>query len=444
MKRLLLIFLSCLSLAAAEKPNLIIILADDLGWGDVSFNGRKEWNTPNLDHLARQGTVFKRWYTAAVVCAPSRAALMTGKYTIHDGVSGNNEDLPRAETTLAEALKPLGYNTALFGKWHHGATRKGETNYVHPLEHGFDQFFGYTDAVAAWEHFPTNLWFGREVKPVKGYSATLVTDRAIEFFKEQKQKKAPFFLYQAYIEPHLKIEAPEEDVARFRGKFPEDNPKEPVNARYAAMVTRLDKEIGRLLKALDDLGLAKDTLIVFSSDHGATFESGNRGAAAYLDSNAPFRGHKRTLWEGGIRVPAIVRWPGEIPAHRVSQQIVHMTDIFPSFLAAAGAQPDPAWHVDGANVLDAWRGTTNGPNRTLFWEWRAEGSFQLAALRGDMKLVIPNKEIFERISTNINRLAGAELYDVARDPAERRTLAMSRTNITLSLQKELFAWLKEP
>ncbi len=436
-----LLVIGSVAVGGAERPNLIIILADDLGWGDVSFNGRKDWRTPNLDRLGRQGTIFKRWYTAGVVCAPSRAALMTGKYTIHDGVSGNNDDLPRSETTLAEALKPLGYSTALFGKWHHGATRPGETNYVHPMDHGFGQFFGYTDAVDAWQHFPKTLWFGREQKPVSGYSATLVTDRAIQFLKEQKEKQQPFFLYQAYIEPHLKIEAPPEDVAKFRGKFPEEDAKEPSNARYAAMITRLDFEIGRLLKTLDDLGLAKNTLIVFSSDHGATFENGNRGAAAFHDSNAPFRGHKRTLWEGGIRVPAIVRWPGEVPARRVSNEIIHMTDVFPSLLAAAGSSPKPEWHVDGLNVLNVWRGQEKVPERTLFWEWRAENSFQLAAMRGDMKLVIPNKEIFDRIEKGGG---GAELYDVVRDPAERRTLALSKTNIVKALQKDLLAWIKAP
>lgn len=438
MRWILFLLLFGATVCAAEKPNLLIILADDLGWSDVGFNGRKEWSTPNLDRLAKQGTVFKRWYTAAVVCAPSRAALMTGKYTIHNGVSANNDDLPRGETTLPEALKPLGYRSALFGKWHHGATRQGETNYVHPLDHGFDEFVGYVNARDAWEHFPKQLWFGREQRPVEGYSPTILTDRAVEFFKKQKAKGEKFFLYQSYIEPHLKIEAPEEDVAKFRGKFAEQNPAEPDNARYAAMISRLDREIGRLLKALDDLDLAKDTLIVFSSDHGATFEVGNKGASAFHDSNKPFRGHKRTLWEGGIRVPAIVRWPGEVPARHVSEEIIHMTDVFPSFLAAAGGATAA---VDGANVLDVWRGKTKAPARTLFWEWRVENSFQLAAMRGDLKVVIPNREVFERALKGQG--GGTELYDVVKDPAERRTLAASQPEVAKKLQDELLAWIKE-
>ena len=170
--------------SAARPPNIVLIVADDLGWGDVGFNGRAEWSTPNLDRLAKQGTVFERCYTAAVVCAPSRAAFLTGKYTIHSGVTRNDDDLPTEEVTIAEALRPLGYATALFGKWHHGKPRKGSDEYVHPMDQGFDEFFGYTDAVHAWEKFPTTLWNGRQRVPVSGYIDDLITDRAIDFVGE--------------------------------------------------------------------------------------------------------------------------------------------------------------------------------------------------------------------------------------------------------------------
>ena len=166
------------SLAAESAPNIILIVADDLGWGDVGFNGRTEWSTPNLDRLARQGVVLKRCYAAATVCAPSRAAFLTGKYTIHDGVRRNDEDLPAEEVTIAEALKTRGYATALFGKWHHGKPRAGKADYVHPHGSGFDEFFGYTDAGKAWEKFPRAVWDGRREVPVSGYFDDLVTDRA--------------------------------------------------------------------------------------------------------------------------------------------------------------------------------------------------------------------------------------------------------------------------
>src|SRR5688572_30540580 len=179
---------------AARNPNVILMFADDLGYADVSFGGRREWATPNLNRLALEGTVFRRWYTASVVCAPSRAALMTGRYGIHNGVTGNGSlDLPTEELTIAEALKTRGYATALFGKWHHGAPRPGSNAYTHPMDQGFDEFFGFTEAKHAWQKFPKELWDGRELKPSEGYADTLFTDRAIDFIT--RHKKDPFFLY---------------------------------------------------------------------------------------------------------------------------------------------------------------------------------------------------------------------------------------------------------
>jgi arylsulfatase A-like enzyme len=406
-------------------PNIVLILADDLGWGDVGFNGRKDWMTPHLDRLAAQGTVFNRWYAGATVCDPSRGVLLTGKYTIHNGVCLNSHDLPAEEVTIAEALKARGYVTALFGKWHHGQPRPGRRDYVHPMDQGFDQFFGFTNAKHAWEHFPTELWFGREMKPVSGHASTMFTDRAIEFLRQNKDK--PFFLYLPYNETHFHIEAPAEDVARYRGTFAESDPDKPLNATYAAMVTCMDRQIGRVLATLDKLKLADNTIVIFTSDQGATFEGGNKGTSAFHDSNRPFRGQKRTLWEGGIRVPGVVRWPGQVPAGEVSKEIIHMMDVLPTLLAAAGGKPDPAWKVDGADLLPVWVGQAKSPERTLFWEWRAEGHNQLAAMRGDLKLVITNQ-------------GAAELFDVEKDPAERRNIAAGHP-LVAQLRKELDDWL---
>jgi arylsulfatase A len=409
------------------KPNIVFILADDLGWGDVAFNGRKDWGTPSLDRLATQGTVFTRWYAGAVVCAPSRGCLLTGKYTIHSGVSGNSEDLPAEQVTIAEALKAQGYATALFGKWHHGQPRMKGAQWVHPMDQGFDEFFGYTDARACWEKFPKTLWEGRKEVASSGYGTTLFTDRSIDFVK--RHRGGPFFLYLAYTEPHFNIAAPPEDVKQYAGKFPEQNAAKPVNATYAAMISRMDKEIGRVLAALDAEGLADNTLVVFTSDQGATFEKGNEGVSAFHDSNRPFRGQKRTLWEGGTRVPAIVRWPGKVPAAKSSEQVLHMIDLLPTFLAAAGGKPLPEWGVDGANVLPVWMGQSAAPERTLFWEWRVEGSYQLAAMRGNMKLVVPCE-------------AGKpELFDVAIDPAERRDISALHPELARQLRKEIEGWL---
>jgi arylsulfatase A len=406
-------------------PNIVLIYTDDLGWGDVGFNGRKEWATPHLDRLGAQGTIFRRFYTAAVVCAPSRGAMLTGKATIHDGVSRNDDDLPLREVTLAEALKSRGYSTALFGKWHRGAPPKGAEP-GHPMDQGFDEFFGFTDAKHAWEQFPDELYEGRNRKPSSGYANDLFTDRAVDYL--HRHKDGPFFLYLPYIATHFYIEAPADEIELHKGKFPEEDPSKPLKATYAAMVTRLDRNVGRVLAALDDLKLADDTIVIFTSDHGATFESGNQGVSNALDSNRPFRGQKRTLWEGGVRVPGVVRWPGHVPVGVVSDEVIIMTDLFPTLLAAAGTTPDPAWKVDGLNVLPAWLGQGHVPARTLFWEWRSEGANQLAAMRGSDKLVIVNN-------------GPPELFDVEADPAERRNIIAEHGDLAKKLRADLTAWL---
>ncbi len=411
--------------SAERAPNIVLICADDLGWGDVGFNGRTEWGTPHLDRLTDQGTVFRRFYASAVVCAPSRASMLTGKAPIHCGVSRNEEDLPAEEVTIAEALKARGYATALFGKWHHGKPRSS-AGYVHPMDQGFDEFFGFTDAYHAFQKFPKALWDGRARRPVSGYADDLFTARAVDFVRRHRDR--PFFLYLPYTAPHFDVEAPADEVALHRGKFSEADPGRPLNATYAAMVTRLDRNVGQVLGALDELGLASDTLVVFTSDHGATFESGNQGTSSALDSNRPFRGQKRTLWEGGVRVPAVVRWSGHVPAGAVSQEIVQTTDLMPTLLAAAGGAPAPSWAVDGLDLLPAWTGRAHAPERTLFWEWRGEGADQLAALRGDFKLVV-------------TRGGKPELFDVVADPAERRDIVAAHPETCQRLSRELAAWV---
>jgi arylsulfatase A-like enzyme len=411
---------------AQRSPNVVLILADDLGWGDVGFNGRKEWATPNLDRLAAQGTTFRRFYTAGVTCAPSRGALLTGKATIHSGVTRNDQDLPLGQVTIAEALRARGYATALFGKWHRGRPKSGGEP-GHPLDQGFDEFFGFTDAVHAWEQFPSELYDGRDRKPVTGYANDLFADHAVDFLKRHREG-APFFLYLPFTATHFHIQAPADEVALHQGKFTEADPNKPLKATYAAMVTRLDRNVGRVLQALDDLKLAEDTIVIFTSDHGATFERGNLGVSNALDSNHPFRGQKRTLWEGGIRVPGVVRWPGHVPSGVISDQIIQMTDLMPTLLAAAGSEPDPAWKVDGIDVMPAWTGARPLPERTLFWEWRSEGANQSAAMRGRFKLVLTGD-------------APPELFDVEADPAERRNVIAEHAELAQDLRARIKAWL---
>lgn len=409
-----------------SKPNLVFLFADDMGWSDTGFNGRKEWKTPNLDRLASQGTVFDRWYTACPLCAPSRAALMTGKYGIHNTVRGNTTDLPSSEVTIAEALRAQGYATALIGKWHKGAKQDG--TFTHPLDQGFDTTFGYLDARHAWEHFPKTLWRGRQEVPVTGYSSDILADEAIRFLQSARK---PFFLYVPFIEPHFLIEAPDEDVNDYQGKFRENDAAQPYNARYAAMIQRLDKSIGRILKAIDaDPALASNTVVVFTSDNGATFEAGNKGTSRFHDSNAPHRGQKRSLEEGGIRVPACVRWPGRVAAGKRSAAVTSTIDILPTFLAAAGggATPDPAWKVDGINMLDVWTGKAAAPqDRTLFWEFHVENVEMNAAMRGDFKLLEIGGQSY--------------LYNVREDPQERRPLQGENPAMLQRLKKDLKDWL---
>ena len=410
-----------------RPPNVVLILADDLGYADVSFDGRKEWTTPNLDRLAKEGTVFRRWYTAAVVCAPSRAALMTGRYGIHNGVTGNGSlDLPSEETTIAEALKGHGYATALFGKWHHGAKRPGAKTYTHPMDQGFDEFFGFTDAVHAWQKFPTELWNGREMKPSQGYADTLFTDHAIDFLKRHTDH--PFFLYVPFICPHGKPGAPQEEVEALKGKFQEKDPSDPQNTLYAAEVVRMDRDIGRILATIDELKLSDNTIVIFSSDHGASFEKLAGTGPNYFDSNRPFRGQKRTLWEGGMRVPAVVRWPGHVPAGSESHSVIHNCDMFPTLMAAAGATPDASLKLDGTNMLDVICGKRPPPDRTLFWEWREGGNIQTAAMHGDLKLVITGGN-------------NPELFNVETDPAERREINAEHPADVKRMKEGIEAWL---
>ncbi len=410
--------------SSQRPPNFLLIFADDLGWGDVGFNGRVEWETPNLDRLAGEGVTFDRWYTGSPLCAPSRACMLTGKYGIHNGVRDNATDLPASEVTIAEALRPAGYTSAQIGKWHAGRFESGK--FTHPLDQGFDYTFGYLGGRDLWEHWPKRLYRGREAEPNTRYSTDFIADESIRWMEQNKNR--PFFLYSAFMTPHFKIEAPKDDVSRYLGKFHEKDAARPLNATYAAMIHRMDATVGKLVGRLDELGLAENTLIVFTSDNGATFEKGNEGASVYHDSNRPFRGQKRSLEEGGIRMPAFARWKGHIPAGKRIAAPIHTTDVFPTFLGTAGRQPDSQWGIDGRNMLDVWTGKAQSPDRTLFWEFQAEGVDMYAAMRGDFKLLVIGGQRY--------------LYNLKDDPQERRTVAALYPEVFQRLNGELGEWLK--
>jgi arylsulfatase A len=414
------------------RPNVVLIFVDDVGYGDVGFNGRTTWETPNLDRLAAQGKNLRRCYAGASVCAPSRAVLLTGRSTIHNRVRANCDDLPGDEVTISEALRSFGYQTAIFGKWHRGLPRSEDKGWAHPLDQGFDEFFGFTDATHAFQKFPSWLWEGREQVAVSGYADDLFAERAARYIARPREPGRPFFLYLPLTSGHFNIQAPADEVALHLGQFDGPSRRNLLNATYAAMMTRMDKNVGTVLRAIDEAGLAHETLVIFASDHGATFELGNRGTSAFHRSNGTLRGQKRTLYEGGLRVPAVVRWPGRVPAGTVSDEPIHAVDFFPTLLALAGGDPAD-WRGPALGGIDVWDALSTAapgvlPERTMFWEWRSEGYDLIAAMRGPHKLVI-------------SRGGRPQLFDVEADPSETHDLAAENPELVERLARELDAWL---
>lgn len=353
-----------LSAAAVRKPNFLFILLDDLGYGDFGCYGQKYIQTPNVDRLAREGTRFTDAYAGGAVCAPSRSCLMTGQHTGHTPVRANAGTVPilPGDVTLAEVLKKAGYATGGFGKW--GLGDAGSTGV--PTKHGFDEFFGYLHQVHAHSYYPEFLWDNDKKFPLPGnakgarkqYSAELIAQRSFEFLK--KHRNEPFFLYACYTLPHAKFEIPDLGIYR-------DKPWPETQKAYAAMVTLADHYIGQLLKLLADLGLEKDTVVFVTSDNGA--HSGEGKGFEFFRSNGPLRGEKGQLYEGGIRVPMIVRWPGHTPAGKTDSTPWAFWDVLPTLAELAGIKP-PAG-IDGISVTPLLRGEGAfklAKREFLYWE----------------------------------------------------------------------------
>ncbi len=395
MRILLAVALPALCLAPAgqaRKPNIIFIMADDLGYGDLSCYGQKKFATPRLDRMATEGTRFTQYYAGSTVCAPSRSVLMTGLHTGHTRIRGNaRQPLLPEDVTVAEVLRSAGYATGIMGKW--GLGEDGSTGI--PNRQGFDEWFGYLDQAHAHRHYTDHLFRNEEkvkVDPEKDYTHDLFTEEALKFVR--KNKENPFFLYLAYTVPHAELRVPEDSLKEFRGKFPEKpftnaaadkhpsvgyrSQKEP-NAALAAMVTRLDRDVGRLLDLLKDLGVDGDTLVLFTSDNGPHKEGGRD--PAFFESSGPLRGIKRDLTDGGIRVPMIARWPGRVPAGRCSDQVWSHCDFLATAADAAGSKAYPG---DGLSMLPALLGKEQKPHEFLYWEFHEKG-FQQAVRVGDWK-----------------------------------------------------------
>ena len=390
---------------AAEKTNIIFILADDLGYGDLGCYGQKLIQTPNIDKLAKQGTRFTQCYAGNTVCTPSRSALMTGYHTGHARVRGNGLGILKSgDVTVGKILQDAGYVTGLIGKWDLGYQgTSGE-----PMKQGFDYSFGYLRAADAHNYWTDHLFRnGRRIaKATNVYSHDLCAAESLDFIRREKEK--PFFLYAAFTLPHGLIDPPNDEPY---GK--EDWPS--INKKYAAMITRLDKTVGEIMALLDELKLREKTIVFFTSDNGPdTF----RGYADYNDlgenelfhSNGRLRGIKRDLYEGGIRVPMIVRWPGKVPAGVTSDQIWAFWDFLPTTAEIAGTAPPKG--IDGVSVLPALLGKSKIEHSPLYWEFYERG-FEQAARDGDWKAVrhAPGKAL--------------ELYNLKNDLEEEEDVAAS-------------------
>ncbi len=432
---------------AATPPNILLIHADDLGYGDLSVYGQKLFTTPVLDRLAREGIRFTQYYSGSTVCAPSRAALMTGLHTGHAWIRGNGRlaeggDFPLRpeDVTVAEVLREAGYRTAVIGKW--GLGQPGTTGM--PDRQGFDHAFGFLDHRHAHRQYTDHLWRNGERAATdvdRDYVNDLFTKETAEFIEREDSR--PFFIYLNYTVTHAELRAPEESLAPFRGKFvenPFENPKADARktgarpdvaslgyrsqptpfAAFAAMVTRMDGDIGRLVDLLRTRGIEQRTLVMFTSDNGPHQEGGAN--PQFFKSSGGLRGIKRDLYEGGIRVPSIARWVGTIPAGRVSDHPWAHWDVLPTFADIAGANAPTG--LDGMSMARALRGESQPTHPFFYWEFHERG-FQQAVRMGNWKAV--------RLKTG----APLELYDLASDPGEEREVSAQHPEIVAKIEAYL-------
>ena len=450
----LLFFVSCQQIQkkATEptKPNIVYILADDLGYGDLSVYGQTHFQTPNLDKMAAEGMLFTQHYAGTTVCAPSRSSLMTGLNTGHTPIRGNKEwkpegqwPIPDSTFTIAEMLKKAGYTTGGFGKW--GLGYPGSEG--DPNKQGFDEFYGYNCQRLAHNYYPGHLWDNQEKVILEGntgdefgqYAPELIHKRALQFI--EKNKDNPFFLFYPNTIPHAELLLPEENLAQFRGKFlPEKNYKgaEPgspgfregpygtqpeSHAAFVAMVTLLDKQVGEVLAKLKELGLEKNTLVIFTSDNGPHLEGG--ADPDYFDSNGKLKGYKRDLYEGGIREPMIAWWPGKIEVGSTNDHISAFWDVMPTIAELVGIEAPK--NIDGISFLPSLlKKEGQKQHDYLYWEFHEQGG-RKALRKGDWKLVQYNVFDTEKTTT--------ELYDLSNDIGEENNVAAENPEIVAELLK---------
>jgi len=436
---------------APEKPNIIYIIADDLGYNDLSCYGQKNFSTPNIDKLASQGMLFTQHYSGSTVCAPSRSVLMTGLHTGHTYIRGNKEvrpegqhPLPASIHTMAEALQEEGYTTGAFGKWGLGSPdSEGD-----PLNQGFDRFYGFNCQRYGHHYYPHHLWDDdqkiildrNEGKKKGSYAPTLIQAEVINFLEANKDK--PFFLFKPTIIPHAELAAPESYMEKNRGKFLPEKPyegydegedyrngpyesQEETHAAFVSMIQVLDDHVGEIVQKVEDLGIADKTIIIFTSDNGPHLEGG--ADPEYFDSNGPLKGFKRDLYEGGIRVPMIAKWPGKIKAGSISNHISAFWDVYPTLSDIAGI--DPPQDIDGISFGPTLTGDGDQKaHEYLYWEFHEKGGRQ-AVRKGKWKGVKYN------VLKNPNQKI--ELYDLSKDLGEENDIAAENPEMVNDM-KEIF------
>jgi len=412
--------------APAERPNIVFILADDLGQYDLGCCGGRCILTPNIDRLAAEGIRFTQTYAGSTVCAPSRSVLMTGQHTGHTTVRGNfaavdpppqgRVPLKDEDVTVAEVLKAAGYTTGAAGKW--GLGEPGTSGL--PNRQGFDFWFGYLNQRHAHNYWTDHLWRntekvlfpGNSPKTRKVYSHDRIVEESLGFIRRAAEMGRPFFLYAAWTLPHGDLHPP--SLAPY-----EDRPWSRNEKAYAAMVTRLDRDVGRVMRLLADLGIDRNTIVFFTSDNG--WSPAYCGQKTVLKSGGPLRGCKGNLYEGGIRVPTIVRWPGRVPAGAVSDQVWAFWDVLPTLAELAGADPPPG--IDGVSMLPAILGRKQTETHEyLYWEYRTRGRFLQAVRWGRWKGI--------RNGTR----GRMELYNLADDLSEKRDLAAEHPEVVKRIE----------
>jgi arylsulfatase len=426
------------------KSNLIFILADDLGYAELGCYGQKKIRTPCLDRMAAQVMRFTQNYAGAPVCAPSRCCLMTSKHGGHAWVRDNREvqpegqtPLPASEVTLAQLFQKQGYATAAIGKW--GLGFPGSTG--DPLRKGFDLFFGYNCQRHAHRHYPTYLWRndqrialpGNDGKTGKQYSHDLFEAEALTFIRDHRRQ--PFFLFVPFTIPHVAIQVPADSLAEYQGKWddpPYDGkkgylPHPAPRAGYAAMVTRLDRSVGRILDLLKELGLEDDTLVLFSSDNGPVHDGVGSSDSAFFESAGPLRGLKGSVYEGGIRVPLIARWRGKVQAGTTTDLPCYFPDVMPTLMEIIGATAVLPKGIDGIGIAPTLLDQSGKQVRHdyLVWEFAGYGGQQAVRL-GDWKGVGRNLQKGD---------APVELYNLKDDVGEQHNVAARHPEVVRRIEK---------